>query len=152
MGERIVNLDTSPRVAVTLQLAGQSFTIRRVVTGAQRLWVDFVRESAEYLEKIADYKKAVAELQNKPDRDEEISRRTEELAQGVDSFAEKKLDQLLGIIELLLKCNGYTFDRQWWLDNADEMDYRDFIIAAMLKDQTGAKKNTAAGGTSDGTA
>lgn len=152
MTERIINLDTTPRVAVTLQLAGQSFTIRRVVTGAQRLWVDFVRESAEYLEKISDYQKAVNQLQNNPDRDAEIERRTEELAQGVDDFADRKTDQLLGIIELLLKCNGYTFDRQWWIENADEMDYRDFIITAMLKDQTGAKKNTAAEGISDGNA
>jgi len=137
MADRIINLDNSPRTAVTLQIAGESFTIRRIVTGAQQLWSAFVRESAEYLEKIDAYQKAISgKISAK-----EIEQRTEEITREVDDFAESKLDRLLGILELLLVKNGYSFDRQWWIDNAGEEDYREFIISAMLKDQKGAKKN-----------
>jgi hypothetical protein len=140
MAERLINLDNSPRTAVTLTLAGESFTIRRVVTGAQQLWSAFVRESAEYLEKIDAYQKAISGKTSP----EELARRTEEISREVDVFAETKLDRLLGIIELLLEKNGYSFDRKWWIDNAGEEDYREFITSAMLKDQKGAKKNEAA--------
>jgi len=137
MTERLVNLDNTPRKAVTLQIAGQSFTIRRIVTGAQQLWSAFVRESAEYLEKIDAYQKAISGKISA----EEIAQRTEEITRDVDAFAETKLDRLLGILELLLEKNGYEFDRQWWVDNAGEEDYREFITSAMLKDQEGTKKN-----------
>jgi len=139
MSERTINLDNSPRIAVTLQLAGESFTIRRIVTGAQQLWSVFVRESAEYLEKIDVYQKAISgKISAK-----EIEQRTEEITREVDVFAESKLDRLFGILELLLVKNGYSFERQWWIDNAGEEDYREFIISAMLKDQEGIKKNEA---------
>jgi len=139
MSERTINLDNRPRIAVTLQLAGESFTIRRIVTGAQQLWSVFVRESAEYLEKIDAYQKAISgKISAK-----EIEQRTEEITREVDAFAESKLDRLLGILELLLVKNGYSFERQWWIDNAGEEDYREFIISAMLKDQEGIKKNEA---------
>ena len=137
MVERLINLDNTPRKAVTLQIAGSSFTVRRIVTGAQQLWAAFVRESAEYLEKIDAYQKAISGKISA----EEIAQRTEEITRDVDAFAETKLDRLLGILELLLVKNGYEFDRQWWIDNAGEEDYREFITSAMLKDQEGTKKN-----------
>lgn len=140
MTERLINLDNSPRAAVTLQIAGESFTVRRVVTGAQQLWAAFVRESAEYLEKIDAYQKAVVGKSV-----EEAERLTEEIAREVDGFADSKLDRLLGIIELLLTKNGYQFNRQWWIDNAGEEDYREFITTVMLKDRQNAKKNEGAG-------
>jgi len=137
MSERIVNLDNTPRSAVTLQIAGVSFVIRRVVTGAQQLWAAFVRESKEYVDKVLEYLKATAGKMPP----EELARRTEELAGEVDAFAARKLERYLGIIELLLTRNGYGFQRQWWIDNAGEDDYREFIGAAIVKDHEGGKKN-----------
>jgi len=149
MAERIVSLDNSPRSTVTLEIAGQFFTIRRVVTGAQQLWTAFVRESMEYLEKIELYQKDAAKAKG----EKELARLTEEISREIDAFADSKLDRLLGILELLLSKNGYAFERQWWIDNAGEADYREFITAAMMKDQEpdAAKKN-GNGDRSDGTA
>ena len=139
MAERIVDLDNSSRVAVTLQLAGKSFTIRRIVTGAHRLWLAFVQETVTNLERIDAYQEAVAKM---PSDLEEIQKQTEEITREIDAFAESKLERLLGIIELLLTKNGYAFDREWWIDNAGEEDYREFITQVMLKDQEpGTKKN-----------
>jgi len=139
MAERIVSLDNSPRSAVTLEIAGQSFIIRRVVTGAQQLWAAFVKESMAYLEKIEIYQKDAAKAKGQ----KELAQLTEDISREIDAFAESKLDRLLGILELLLTKNGYEFDRQWWIDNAGEADYREFIVAAMSKDQEpgGTKKN-----------
>jgi len=137
MAERVVNLDNSPRSTVTLEIADQSFLIRRVVTGAQQLWAAFVKESVTYLEKINAYQKNAAATKGQ----KELAQLTEDISREIDVFAESKLDRLLGILELLLTKNGYVFDRQWWIDNAGETDYREFIMAAMLKDQEGTKKN-----------
>lgn len=142
MAERIVNLDNSSRTVVTLQLAGKSFTVRRIVTGAHRLWLAFVQETVTNLERIDAYQKAVA---NMPNDLEEIQKQTEKITREIDAFAESKLERLLGIIELLLIKNGYAFDREWWIDNAGEEDYREFITQVMLKDQEpGTKKNEVA--------
>ena len=142
MAERIVDLDNSSRVAVTLQLAGESFTIRRIVTGAHRLWLAFVQETVTNLERIDAYQEAVAKM---PSDLEEIRKQTEEITREIDAFAESKLKRLLGIIELLLTKNGYAFDREWWIDNAGEEDYREFITQVMLKNQEpDVKKNEVA--------
>lgn len=142
MAERFVNLDNNSRTAVILQLAGKSFTIRRIVTGAHRLWLAFVQETVTNLERVDAYQKAVAEM---PSDLEEIQKQTEEITREIDAFAESKLERLLGIIELLLTKNGYAFDREWWIDNAGEEDYREFITQVMLKDQEpDIKKNEVA--------
>ena len=143
MAERVVNLDNIPRPAITLEIAGRQFRIRRVVTGVRQLWAAFVKETAGYLERVDEYDKAVKALQADSGASslEEIRRRTEEISRRVDEFAQGKLDRLLGMIELLLIKNGYEFERQWWIEEAEEEDYRDFILAAITKDSEGAKKN-----------
>jgi hypothetical protein len=135
--ERVVNLDATPRPVVTLQVAGQSFTIRRVVTGVHRLWSAYVRESVELLDQVDQYSK-----QN-PDA-EEVKRQLSELTAQVDEFYRTKVERMLQIIELLLTKNGYPFDRDWWIDNAGEEDYREFIIEVLNRATEGAKKNEGA--------
>jgi len=149
MTEHNVNLDNTPRSTVTLEIAGQSFTIRRVVTGAQQLWTTFVKESMAYLEKIDVYQKVAAETKGQ----KELAKLTEDISREIDEFAENKIDRLLDILELLLTKNGYDFDRQWWIENADEADYREFIMKSMMKDQKdGNVKKKEKEDRSDGTA
>jgi len=149
MAEHSVNLDNTPRSTVILEIAGQSFTIRRVVTGAQQLWTAFVKESMAYLEKIDAYQKTAAETKGQ----KEFAKLTEDISREIDEFAKSKIDRLLNILELLLTKNGYTFDRQWWIDNADEADYREFIMKSMKKDQKdGNVKKKGKEDRSDGTA
>lgn len=144
MSERIVNLDNTPRPTIVLEIAGQQFRIRRIVTGVRQLWVGFVKESVEHLERLGEYERFLKKAGEKDK--EETERRTAEITKQVDQFAARKIDRLLEIIELMLVKNGYEFDREWWVQNAEEADYREFITNAMLKDQPDAsKKNEGAG-------
>jgi len=74
---------------------------------------------------------------------DEQQKRMEEIeafAVRVDEFHRNKLERLLRILELLLTKNGYEFDREWWIENGDELDYKEFIEAVLLRENTGLKK------------
>lgn len=137
MTERVVNLDNNPRPAVTVQISGKSFTIRRIVTGVRQLWKIFVKETIELLE-ILDKVRPVTEA-----NDQKIEQKTEEMTQlavRIDEFHESKLERLLRILELLLIKNGYDFDREWWIENGSELDYKEFIEAVLLNESAEPKK------------
>ncbi len=148
MADRIVNLDNSPRPAVTLQVAGKSYTIRRIVTGVHQLWAAYVKETTEMLEAIGAYQKAEAAAGAEPDEEtrKRLAKELEELSASGDAFYQSKLQRLLRILELLLTKNGYAFDREWWIENAGEADYKEFIIEALSRESAGSKKNGDGGG------
>lgn len=146
MSERVVNLDNAPRPVVTLQVAGESFTIRRVVTGVRQLWAAFVKETTGLLEDVDAYNKARREQAGKKadiEAEARLDKKLSELAARMDGLNDPQ--RLLSILELLLVKNGYPFDPAWWIDNAGPEDYKDFVIAALGKDTDGSKKNTGAG-------
>jgi hypothetical protein len=135
VSEYLVNLNALSRPILTIEVGERTFEIRRVVTGARRLWSAFVAESQGYLAKIAEFDKDRQALEAQGEKGEaEIIRLTEQISADVTAFADGKIERLFGILELLLTKNGYEFDRQWWVDNADETDYRSFILEALAKD------------------
>lgn len=146
MIESLVNLNVSERPVVTIDVGDRRFSIRRVVTGVRQLWSAFVAEYMAYIERVQEYDRTTRMLRerDKPGAAEEIGKLTDEITAAVDGFAERKIDSQLRIIELLLVKNGYEFDRQWWIENAEESDYKDFIIAAIEKDSPPVKKKTEA--------
>lgn len=153
MSDGFVSLNASSRPVVTIEVGDRRFSIRRVVTGVRQLWSAFVVEYMSYIERVYAYDEAVKKLRasGKPEAAEEIRRLTDEINSAVDGFSTRKVDALLRIIELLLTKNGYEFDRQWWIDNAEESEYKDFIMAALDKDSGPVKKKTPAGlSTGDG--
>lgn len=142
MSDGFVSLNASSRPVVTIEVGDRRFLIRRVVTGVRQLWSAYVVEFMSYLERVNAYDDAVKKLRagGKPNAAEEIRGLTEEVEAAVDGFSSRKLDALLRIIELLVTKNGYEFDRQWWIENAEEGEYRDFIVAALEKDSPPVKK------------
>jgi hypothetical protein len=144
MSERVVNLDNSPRPSVTLVVAGESFTIRRVVTGVNQLWSAFVQETATAIEESEAYNKARREAREKQDAEAgaKLDADLEGLLARFDAL--NAPDRLLPVIELLLTKNGYAFDRQWWVNNAGPEDYREFITEVLTREH-GSKKNGDAG-------
>lgn len=144
MNETFVSLNNAARPVVTIEVGDRRFTIRRVVTGVRQLWGAFVAEYMSYIERVHEYDREVEKLKTSGQADalDEIRRLTEEIEIAVDGFAARKIDAQLRIIELLLTKNGYEFERQWWIENAEEGDYKDFITTAIEKDMPSVKKKT----------
>jgi len=140
-----VDLDKK-KESITIKLAEQRFTVKRVVTGVLQLYGEYTREAGEKLEQIGylqDRMEKFSELSP-----EEIEKADEELKQivdEVDEFSKGKINRLLEIIELILTKNGYEFDRQWWIENADMTDYQSFINACINKDLPDVKKKKTVG-------
>lgn len=147
MTERIINLDNSPRPAVILQIGGKSFSIRRVVTGVRQLWLSFVKDTTELLETLETHNKAQKAVNTKSSQVEQqkVVEEMERFAILVDEFHRNKLERLMRIIELLLIKNGYEFDRKWWIENGDELDYKEFIESVLLREGNTQKKTEKAG-------
>lgn len=146
MEERFINLDNSPRPELRLQVAGKLFHVRRVVTGVRQLWAAFVQETVELLELVGAWDAAQKKSREHDggDHQAKLAGELEEITRKVDAFYEGKTRRLLEIIELLLVKNGESFERQWWISNADEEDYKEFIIACLTRDESasGSKKKT----------
>jgi hypothetical protein len=142
MDERIVNLNVAERPVVTVKVGDRSYTIRRVVTGVRQLWSAFVVEQMTCMEHVTQFEKDLKSLalDASPENVEKVRNLTEAIESEVDAFYSHKIDTMLQIIELLLVKNGQAYERQWWLDNAEEADYRDFIMAVLSRDSPGSKK------------
>jgi len=140
--ERLIDLNGLPRASVTIEIGGKSFQISRVVTGVRQLYGRFLTEAGAMMENVADLNEKIQAGKISPEglreADAEIEQRTAE----VERFAAEKLDVLLRCIELLLVKNGYEFDREWWIENGDEMDYQSLIVEALGKDSTPGQKKT----------
>jgi hypothetical protein len=141
--------------SVTLTLGDSRFTIRRVVTGVLQLYGEFARDQGEKLERIGHLQSEQERLEKispddvTPEELERIDQESQKLVDEVEEFSKTKIDRLLRMIQLLLEKNGYEYDREWWIENADVSDYQNFIAACINKDvpSNGVKKNRAAGST-----
>jgi len=143
MDERLVNLNVAERPVVTVKVADRSYAIRRVVTGVRQLWSSFVVDQMTCLDHVGQFEKELKEAEANPTEEtvEKVKVLSGTIEAEVDAFYSRKIDTLLRVIELLLVKNGYGFDRQWWIDNAEEADYRDFVVAVLSRDgPPGSKK------------
>lgn len=135
---RTVSIDTKERPAISVEVAGQSFEIKRVVTGVRQRWGQFLQLQGEALETIAV-------LQEKLDSaDGDIDRFNKEIVEAQkysNKIAEKRTEAERDCIQLILEKNGYRFDWSWWLDETDSVDRQSLIIEALNKDA-----NTGGGG------
>jgi mevalonate kinase len=138
--------------SVTLTLGDKKFTVRRVVTGVLQLYGEFARDQGEMLERIGHLQTDQERLEKISPEEisqeelDELDKTSQELVDEVEEFSKAKIDRLLRMIQLLLEKNGYEYDREWWIENADVSDYQNFIVACINKDVPaagGVKKNKA---------
>jgi len=140
-----VNLDQK-KESVTIKLSGESFTVKRVVTGVLQLYGEYTREAGEKLEQIGYLKDRMDKFSElSPEDIDKVDGELKQIVEEVDEFSNKKIDRLLEIIELILTKNGHQFDRKWWIESADMTDYQNFITACINKDLPDVKKKKAGG-------
>jgi hypothetical protein len=142
--DKHVSIDTKPRNTVTIEVAGQSFTISRVVLGARKLYGDLIREVGEQLQAIAGFDERLRKA-SEVSKEEwaKVYKEMQGHLERTQKFSETKMDQYFKVIELILKPNGYDFDREWWEFNCDEQDYQYFIAECLNKDVSEADKKKA---------
>jgi hypothetical protein len=128
---RTVNINNRERPAISLEVAGQHFEIKRVVTGVRQRWGEFLQLQGEALEKVADLQKKVEVAGGDMDKVRDDVVGAQEYSNRI---AERRTAAEKECIELILEKNGYTFDWLWWLDETDSVDRQGFIIEALNKD------------------
>jgi hypothetical protein len=136
-----VDLNVKPRSTVEIEIGDKTYKISRVVNGVRIRWIALLEEWIEYLEKS----ERLIGLQQEAEKEEkkEATEQIRTLTVEIEEWNKQKIERTLECIRLLLEKNGYEFDRQWWLDNCDDMDYRYFIEEAMKKDApAGGQKKT----------
>jgi hypothetical protein len=140
VSEDVANLNLLTRPVAVIQIGDRQFSVSRIVIEVRRLWKAYRDESVDLLTKIQEYEKQLEGLNGSdPERGLELTR---SIADQVDTFAERKIEALLRMIELLLVKNGAAFERTWWLENADEADYKAFIGECLTKDSPSKKKTS----------
>lgn len=134
----MIDLSEKPRVAVDLRLGDATFRITRVVVAVRHIYGEFLKEGGALMGKVA----RVQELEESFSEasGEDATREIEEISKEIEHYSAQKIDLLLTCIEYLLIRNGYEFDREWWIQNGDEMDYQGFIVECVMKDSAGKKK------------
>lgn len=117
--------------SVALKIQDKTFKISRIVTGARVKYSNLLKQQAKLFDEISNI-----------DSDNEEDALA--LSARWNDFAEELPSLLLEVIELLLTKNGYGYDEDWWNENCDIQDYRNFIDAALSKDsdhETSKKKH-----------
>ncbi len=138
----MIDLSEKPRVAIELRLGDAVFRIARVVVAVRHIYGEFLKEGGALMEKVV----RVQELEdafsgaNTDEENQRITHEIEMISEEIEHFAGQKTDQLLSCVELLLTKNGYEFDRAWWIENGDEMDFQGLIVECLVKDSIGKKK------------
>lgn len=120
--EKLVDLngrENCTTAVITIQ--DKTFKISRIVTGVRVMY-------SNVLKKQSDFFKELSEVSDK-DKESALA-----LSARWESFAEELPSILLSVIELLLVKNGYEYTEDWWRENCDLEDYRNFIDASLSKD------------------
>lgn len=136
---RSIRIDEKERPAISVEVAGRTFLIRRVVTGVRQRWGEFMQLQGEALQMVDDLKQKI---------DKAGGQETKELQAEIDSMnglAEKiakgRESAETDCLRLILEKNGYEFDWSWWMDETDSVDRQSVIIEAINKDSVaGGKK------------
>lgn len=142
MNNRTVSLDSKPRNTVTIEVAGASFQITRVVIGARKLFGELMQDMGKYLELTGKLEEKFAEVGEDPEKQEKLQAEIKQVSKEIEDFSEDKINRYMDIIRILLEKNGYSFDRNWWIENCEQADLQYFISEAMNKDVDGSKKKT----------
>ncbi len=135
---RTVSIDTKERPVISLEVAGQPFEIKRVVTGVRQRWGEFLQLQGRALEEVAKLQEKVDAAGGDMDQVREDIVAAQEYS---NKIAEKRTETERECIQLILEKNGYDFDWSWWFDETDSVDRQSFIIEALNKDA-----NTGGGG------
>jgi hypothetical protein len=133
---RSVRIDEKERPAISIEVAGQTFVIRRVVTGVRQRWGEFMQLQGQALQMVDDLKQKI---------DKAGGTETEALKKEIDSMnglaekiAKARESAEEDCLQLILEKNGYEFNRNWWIDETDSVDRQSCIIEAINKDSVGA--------------
>lgn len=140
MNNRTVSLDSKPRNTVTIEVAGVSFQITRVVIGARKLFGELMQDMGKYLELTGKLEEKFSHIGEDPENRKALDEEIKQVSKEIEEFSEDKLNRYMEIIRILLEKNGYTFDRDWWIENCEQADLQFFINEAMNKDVDGSKK------------
>lgn len=129
MKERVFDLNGRDGcVTATVKVADRTFKINRVVTAARVLYSNHLKEMGELLRRTG-------ELGEDPDQD-----KVRELQEDVDEFQGRREKVYGSILTLLLTKNGYSYEKEWWENETDDLDVRAFIEACLSKDSAGTVK------------
>lgn len=132
MRQRYYDLnDREGQVEARIDIADKTFLVARVVTGVRVTYANYLAEAGALLDDLGRFDEARASKEDK-----------RRLAERTDEFCGRKSSALERCLQLLLKANGYAYDKDWWRDNASEADIQRFICVCLSKDvPEGEKKN-----------
>lgn len=137
---RVVRIDERERPAISIEVAGASYLIKRVVTGVRQRWGEFMQLQGEALKQV-DQLRASLEQAGEGSQ-EQLQREITRMNSFTEKIARQREEAERECIRLVLEKNGYELDWHWWLENTDSTDRQSFIVEALNKDaiEKGKKK------------
>lgn len=138
---RSVRIDEKERPAISIEIAGQTFEIRRVVTGVRQRWGEFMQLQGQALEGVGQLKQKLSEAEDSETVPKNIQEEVERMNSYTEKIAVQRERAERECIQLILEKNGYQLDWPWWVDETDSIDRQRFIVEALNKDAgSGGKK------------
>lgn len=132
---RVVKIDERERPAISIEVAGATFLIKRVVTGVRQRWGEFLQLQGEALQQVNELKKRLDATANKDKAaTEKLQNDVTTMNSYTEQIAKSRESAERDCIKLILEKNGYEFDWRWWVDETDSTDRQQFILEALNKD------------------
>lgn len=137
----MIHLSDRDRPILTIEVGGETFVIRRVVTGVYKRYGTFATEGGEALRRLA----ALQERKdNEPEKADEIREQIDEMSAVAEEIGAGREQMEQDCIRMILEGNGHEFDWEWWIDNTDTVERQAFLVECMNKDaKGGGQKKTA---------
>jgi hypothetical protein len=114
-------------ITAKIKVSDTTFKINRVVIAVRVLYSNHLKKMGELIKKVGNL-------------DEKDSKALNSINESIEEFNSEKEAIYDKILKLLLEKNGYSYDKSWWQENADEMDIRNFIETCSSKDVTKTNK------------
>lgn len=111
-------------ISAAITLSDKTFTIKRVVIAVRALYSNYIKTLGILLQDISNIDEENAAL----------------VSEDVNKFSIEKESIFDEILNLILKANGYEYDKDWWSMNASDEDMRYFIETCLNKDNQEIKK------------
>lgn len=116
------------RETVDYIICGKTFPIRDCPLGVSQGYTNLIVLLAKINEISNELKKIVDKTEKKILLTEQEEKKGMELAKSISSdFNVNYFDQLLGLLQLILKINGIKYDKKWWSEWTTKTDLMDFI-------------------------
>lgn len=135
---KIVNLDDQSK-AVDIVIGGKTFTISRLTMQLTKLYGEYMIFCGEYAKKMSEIVKASGEEKDVTAL-EKIAKNQGEI---IEAYARGKAERIQQMLTIVLEKNGYTFEQEWWEENARYQDMEQFIFQALKKDDDASPKKKA---------